>query len=478
MSVLAAARGTAHVYSYGGWANCWVAIDHADGWQTRYYHLKNVDASINNQAVSAGRRLGDAGQPGSETCGSGSPNFRHVHFSIWRNGARVAIDGTSIGGYTVHETGSTYCGYWTRDSDGAIVADARTRCLAVPSLVNNILQPGGEHYPTGNLDSATRSSPTSIRVAGWAADADAGGSPINVHFLLDGFDKPIVADLTANQSRSDVGPHGFSGDIPTDGAAHTVCAVAVDVGGPGDSRLPPGCLPIGPARDEQPPSVPTGLGRSSSDLRNYVGLSWQPSTDNVGVAGYEVFKNGAYIGTTGQTAFEDKTPFGSDIVYTYQVRAFDAAGNRSGLSSGIDVRTSALNAGALSFADFNGDHAADYCRAFVDVSGQHVACTLSTGPGLDDRIGTTPLADTAPPLDSRASFGVTVSSPALDWGYDTDRAWADFNGDGKADYCRRVGDVYPRSRVQCTVSTGTAFGATYTSGAVNWGAETGRRWVD
>ncbi|MFA5788210.1 MAG: VCBS repeat-containing protein, partial [Actinomycetota bacterium] len=130
------------------------------------------------------------------------------------------------------------------------------------------------------------------------------------------------------------------------------------------------------------------------------------------------------------------------------------------------------------FADFNGDHAADYCRAFADVSGQHVACTLSTGPGLDDRIGTTPLAGSAPPLDSRASFGVTVSSPVLDWGYDTDRAWADFNGDGKADYCRRVGDAYPRSRVQCTVSTGTAFGATYTSGAVNWGAETGRRWVD
>jgi hypothetical protein len=135
MAVVAAASGTAHVYSSGSWANCWVAIDHQGGWQTRYMHLKNVDTSINGRTVLAGQRLGDAGKPGAETCGSGT--FRHVHFSLWRSGSAVAINGYTIGGYTVHGTGSSYCGWWTRDSDGAVVADARTRCLAVPQLINN-----------------------------------------------------------------------------------------------------------------------------------------------------------------------------------------------------------------------------------------------------------------------------------------------------------------------------------------------------
>jgi murein DD-endopeptidase MepM/ murein hydrolase activator NlpD len=104
-----------------------VAIDHADGWQTRYYHLKNVSSSLEGRTVQPGERIGDAGAP-PETCGDS--NFLHVHFSLYRNGIEQPIDGTSIGGYTVHQTGDAYCGYWTRDSDGAIVADSRTTCAA------------------------------------------------------------------------------------------------------------------------------------------------------------------------------------------------------------------------------------------------------------------------------------------------------------------------------------------------------------
>jgi hypothetical protein len=100
-------------------------------------HLKNVDASINGRVVLAGQRIGDAGQPGAETCGRGTANFRHVHFSLWKSGVAVSISAYSFSGYTVHASGTAYCGWWTRDVDGAIVADARTRCMAVPQLVNN-----------------------------------------------------------------------------------------------------------------------------------------------------------------------------------------------------------------------------------------------------------------------------------------------------------------------------------------------------
>jgi hypothetical protein len=159
MSVHAAAGGTVHVAN-----SCWLWIDHADGWQTRYYHLKNIDASLNNQPVAAGRRLADAGQPGTaETCGSGSPNYRHVHFALYLNGAPVSVDGLSIGGYTVHQTGAAYCGYWTRNSDGAIVADSRSTCWSMPSVANNQLNPassgGGSTAPLRLTSGVTVTAP-------------------------------------------------------------------------------------------------------------------------------------------------------------------------------------------------------------------------------------------------------------------------------------------------------------------------------
>ncbi|MCC2593676.1 peptidoglycan DD-metalloendopeptidase family protein [Tessaracoccus sp. OS52] len=149
IAVSAAADGVASVK-----AGCSVTIDHGDGWRTQYYHLKNIPSGLNGAKVVAGQKLGMTGMPGTETCGRGT--FRHVHLTLYRDGVEVPISGLSIGGYTVHDYGRSYCGYWTRDSDGAIVADARRACLAVPSVTNNILNPATLVGRTG--DDASRGS--------------------------------------------------------------------------------------------------------------------------------------------------------------------------------------------------------------------------------------------------------------------------------------------------------------------------------
>lgn len=46
-----------------------------------------------------------------------------------------------------------------------------------------------------------------------------------------------------------------------------------------------------PTPDTTPPSVPSGL-TSSSVTNTSVNLTWNASTDNVGVTGYEVYRNG------------------------------------------------------------------------------------------------------------------------------------------------------------------------------------------
>jgi len=64
----------------------------------------------------------------------------------------------------------------------------------------------------------------------------------------------------------------------------------------------------------------------------HMNLSWKASTDNVGVAGYRVYRNGKLIATTTSTTHSDRglNPLTS---YTYAVGAFDAAGNSSVRSS-------------------------------------------------------------------------------------------------------------------------------------------------
>ena len=56
-------------------------------------------------------------------------------------------------------------------------------------------------------------------------------------------------------------------------------------------------------------------------------LSWNASTDNVGVMGYYVFRGGVQVGnvTTG-TGFTDNGLTAS-TTYAYKVQAYDAAGN-------------------------------------------------------------------------------------------------------------------------------------------------------
>lgn len=138
--VVAAADGVVSVGGANGFSRCFVTITHTDGWQTMYYHLKSIPSDLRNgDQVVAGEKLGMTAMPGSETCGRGS--FRHVHFTLQRNGVEQPINGLSLGGYTIHDGSRAYCGYVTRNSDGAIVADARRACYAVPKVVNNIVNP-------------------------------------------------------------------------------------------------------------------------------------------------------------------------------------------------------------------------------------------------------------------------------------------------------------------------------------------------
>mgnify|MGYP001824325356 CR=1 FL=1 len=89
--------------------------------------------------------------------------------------------------------------------------------------------------------------------------------------------------------------------------------------------------------DEQPPSKPTGLTATPIAPRK-VHLEWNASTDNVGVAGYFVYRNGKKVGFTQDREFIVPKLW-PETRYRFKVKAVDEAGNRSVRSKIVRART-------------------------------------------------------------------------------------------------------------------------------------------
>jgi hypothetical protein len=97
-------------------------------------------------------------------------------------------------------------------------------------------------------------------------------------------------------------------------------------------------LPPLPGSETVKPSVPTGLTAVTSDF-NTVTLNWTPSTDNVGVTNYGVYRNNTPIFTVqtpdgsapAPTTFVDRNV--APGTYNYRVDAADAVDNRSAKST-------------------------------------------------------------------------------------------------------------------------------------------------
>lgn len=94
----------------------------------------------------------------------------------------------------------------------------------------------------------------------------------------------------------------------------------------------------GNSSDTQAPTVPTNL-TATPISSSQINLSWNASTDNVGIAGYVITMNGfnSYWVTNGTTF--GNTGLTPSTSYTYTVAAYDAAGNISAPTAIVSAST-------------------------------------------------------------------------------------------------------------------------------------------
>jgi chitodextrinase len=100
-----------------------------------------------------------------------------------------------------------------------------------------------------------------------------------------------------------------------------------DHGSWADARLERSCGTPPPVADTQAPGLPTNV-RTSNVAQTTLTLSWDASTDNVGVTGYNVYQGSTLLGTVAGTSY-NVTGLTAATAYTFSVRAKDAAGNTS-----------------------------------------------------------------------------------------------------------------------------------------------------
>jgi glucose/arabinose dehydrogenase/phosphatidylethanolamine-binding protein (PEBP) family uncharacterized protein len=93
--------------------------------------------------------------------------------------------------------------------------------------------------------------------------------------------------------------------------------------------------------DSAPPTVPGNL-RSTGKTATSIDLAWTASTDNVGVTGYDVFRDNVQTGTADGTATSTTVAgLTAGTEYTFKLRARDAKGNLSGFSNEVKATPSA-----------------------------------------------------------------------------------------------------------------------------------------
>ena len=164
-------------------------------------------------------------------------------------------------------------------------------------------------------------------------DAAGAPSPTGMTQFVVGTGGHGIQNFVRSDSRLAIGygtePTGFGAlrlELNQDGASHQFVntqGVTLDSGSVVCSGAPP---------DTTPPIAPSNLSATSSSA-SQVDLTWSAATDNVGVAAYEIYRNGTLLATSSAATRYTDTTVSAGNVYQYQVRARDAAGNASGFSN-------------------------------------------------------------------------------------------------------------------------------------------------
>jgi chitodextrinase len=138
--------------------------------------------------------------------------------------------------------------------------------------------------------------------------------------------------------------------------------------------------------ESTPPTTPTNL-RATAQSGTKISLSWSAASDNTGLMGYSIYRDGVLVNTVGRNKLNyTDANLDPSTTHTYRVDAFDGSGNHSALSASRSATTQ-------STATYTFNPVAD-----AYVSGDFATTNFGTSAVLK--------ADTSPVFQSYLRFNV------------------------------------------------------------------------
>jgi chitodextrinase len=224
-------------------------------------------------------------------------------YDVYRNGTYLATTTPAVRTYTdtsaVAGTGYTY--------------RVESRDLA-DNTAGAALTVGG-----GTTDTQPPSTPVVTGTATGPTTASLSWPPATDNVGVTGYtvqrDGASVASLPGTAT-------GYSDVTLQPGTGYTYRVIARDAAG--NASAPSDPVTLTTEADTAAPTAP-GTPTTTSVTATQVGLSWAASTDNVGVARYDVIRDGSVVASVAGTSYTDTVS--PATTYTYAIRAYDAAGN-------------------------------------------------------------------------------------------------------------------------------------------------------
>jgi len=255
--------------------------------------------------------------------------------------AKDAAGNASVASNSVNVTtlAATYC-----TAQGNSVADELIGRVQLGTLDN--VSTGGTGYTDFTALSVTLTqgtTPTITITPTWTATVYSEGYGVFIDYNKDG-DFADAGETVWTKAASTTTPVSGSFTIPvtaTLGATRMRVilmynAIPVACGSFSFGQVEDYTVVI--AADTTAPTAPSGLTASGTAQRT-TNLSWTASTDNVGVSGYDVYKNGVLLGSTTTATTYAVSGLTYSTTYAFTVKAKDAAGNVSGVSNTATVTT-------------------------------------------------------------------------------------------------------------------------------------------